>query len=167
MARQKNTQNVVARGHVTAVCISHKKGERKTPIDTAQCRANYGIEGDAHAGAGMRQVSFLAQNDIDTMKEHGIKPSPGDFAENVIVSGDAIDNIEQGDYLVIESGPVFRVTMIGKECHDSACPIRQQTGTCIMPSKGVFTEVTRAGKIKTGDSIERYIAEEYQCDETT
>lgn len=167
MTTHQSTHNDAAYGIVTAVCISRKKGERKFPVSSAHCRANYGIEGDAHAGSGMRQVSFLAQKDIDTMKEHGISLKPGDFAENVIVNGDILDTIQPGEHLVIKGGAAFRVTMIGKKCHDNACPIRQQTGNCIMPSRGIFTEVVQEGELKQGDTLVRYTAEEYQDADST
>ena len=45
-------------GKVIAVCISEKRGFQKTNIHTARLVEDWGIEGDAHAGKGHRQVSL-------------------------------------------------------------------------------------------------------------
>ena len=138
---------------IIAVCISEKRGEKKKPIDSAQCIKNFGIEGDAHAGTPTRQVSFLAVKDINKMKNLGIKISHGDFAENVVVDGDVLDNITAGNFLKIDDGPEFKVTQIGKDCHDHQCPIKVQTGKCVMPERGVFAIVIKSGTLKTNQII--------------
>jgi MOSC domain-containing protein YiiM len=140
-------------GIISAVCISVKRGTRKKPVETAYCREDYGIVDDAHAGPGDRQVSFLSSADIKTMEQLGIKPLPGDFAENIIVDGSLLTEAEPGDLLQVKDGPVFEVTVIGKDCHNSACPIKTQTGTCIMPERGVFTRVITSGELRSGQAV--------------
>jgi MOSC domain-containing protein YiiM len=108
---------------------------------------------DAHAGPGDRQVSFLSSEDIRTMEQLGIKALPGDFAENVIIDGPLLAEAEPGDRLQVADGPAFEVTVIGKECHNSACPVKTQTGTCIMPERGVFTRVITSGELRKGQVI--------------
>ena len=46
-------------GTIRAVCTSPEKGTEKTNVHTAVFRKDWGIEGDAHAGAWHRQVSLL------------------------------------------------------------------------------------------------------------
>ena len=53
---------------IVAVCISEKKGERKTPVASATLQVNHGIVGDAHAGDWHRQVSLLAMESIQKMQ---------------------------------------------------------------------------------------------------
>ena len=55
--------------HVEAVCLSHKKGIVKKEQDQVELMENWGIEGDAHAGKWHRQVSLLAGESIDGVKE--------------------------------------------------------------------------------------------------
>jgi|GEM_PF-305418 len=138
---------------IIAVCLSENRGEKKKTVDFAKCIKDYGIEGDAHAGSRLRQVSFLSVKDINIMKQLGIKISHGDFAENVVVDGDVLDNIAPGDLLKIEDGPQFQVTQIGKDCHDNQCPIKKQTGKCVMPERGIFAKVIKSGKLKTKQII--------------
>jgi MOSC domain-containing protein YiiM len=142
-------------GTITDVCISAEKGERKRPVACAQCRVDHGIEGDAHAGRGPRQVSFLAAEDIDTMRSESFEPHAGDFAENVVVEGPVLSGIQVGDRLEAADGPCFEVTLIGKKCHNAGCAIRRATGTCIMPTKGVFGRVITGGTLRPGQRLRR------------
>jgi len=47
---------------------------------------------------------------------------------------------------------ILKVTQIGKEC-PKPCSIYYLVGYCIMPEEGIFCQVLKPGKIKTGDSI--------------
>ena len=72
------------KGTITSINISKEKGVVKTPVDTAICKCNHGIVGDAHAGNWHRQISLLAQESIDIMTEMGVEGlTPGQFAENL------------------------------------------------------------------------------------
>ena len=46
----------------------------------------------------------------------------------------------------------MEVTQIGKECHND-CAIRRITGTCVMPTEGIFAIVVREGTVRKGDPI--------------
>jgi hypothetical protein len=74
-------------GTVVAVCTSAKKGQRKVDVGTAILIAGQGIEGDAHAGFAHRQISLLAVESIEKMKQKCGDLVPGDFAENLTVEG--------------------------------------------------------------------------------
>ena len=147
---------MTAHGRIVAICVSARKGERKKPVAHALCRADHGVDGDAHAGPGLRQVSLLACAAVRSLETAALRFAPGDFAENILVDGPALDDIQSGDRLVVENGPEFEVTMLGKQCRDAGCPIRQQTGTCVMPSKGVFARVVRSGALRPGQTITRW-----------
>ncbi|MCI5972851.1 MAG: MOSC domain-containing protein, partial [Anaerococcus sp.] len=54
---------------VISVNISEKKGTIKSPVPQIELRKNHGIVGDAHAGNWHRQVSLLAVESLEKMKE--------------------------------------------------------------------------------------------------
>lgn len=137
--------------HVLAVCISEKKGERKTPVESAELRENHGIVGDAHAGDWHRQVSLLAQESIDKMRALGLAVSAGDFAENITTSGIDLVSLPIGSRLQIGK-TLLEVTQIGKECH-TRCAIYHQAGDCVMPKEGIFARVLAGGTIASGTPI--------------
>ena len=53
---------------VGSLNVSTAKGTKKMPVDSVVLRAGWGIEGDAHAGEWHRQVSLLADEDVDGMR---------------------------------------------------------------------------------------------------
>jgi MOSC domain-containing protein YiiM len=138
---------------VIAVCRSEKKGTKKVPVDVVTVKENYGVINDAHAdGTTHRQVSLLAIESIDKMRNRGFELQPGDFAENITTRGIDWTGLPIGTKIEVGDGVVLEMTQIGKECH-AACAIRQQVGDCIMPREGIFTKVVRGGEVKAGDII--------------
>jgi molybdopterin adenylyltransferase len=137
---------------IIAVSTSLNKGERKKNIGEGLLLKGLGLEGDAHAGFEHRQVSLLAVESIDKIREQGLEVGPGDFAENLTTRGIDLVNLPIGTRLKVGKEAVLRVTQIGKECHNR-CAIYYQAGDCVMPREGIFAEVLLGGKVKTGDSI--------------
>jgi len=167
-------------GSILSVNVSTKKGEAKRPVPGAVLREAHGIEGDVHAGPGIKQVSLLAWESVEAqlalMREKGVKCphaeeltgeadaeadeprahdpytlNPGDYAENITVRGVDLKAVAPGDR--IEVGPaLLEVTRIGKECHQH-CAVFKRLGDCVMPREGVFTKVLRGGAIKAGDAV--------------
>ena len=138
---------------IVSLNISEAKGEKKTPVDSMRLVADSGIEGDAHAGPGHRQVSLLAAEDIDAMRRRIDWVSPGDFAENITTRGVELPALPVGSQLRIGDA-LLEISQIGKECHHG-CAIMQQTGDCVMPRRGVFARVLEGGEI-TNESTGSY-----------
>jgi MOSC domain-containing protein YiiM len=135
---------------VESVNIANAKGIAKHEVPEIVLRENFGIEGDAHAGAWHRQVSMLAGEAIDEMRAKGLDLAPGAFGENIVTRGMDWSKAGVGDTIVI--GEVeLQITQIGKECH-SRCAIYYTAGECIMPSQGIFAKVIKGGKIHAQNS---------------
>jgi len=130
---------------VVSLNISKEKGVPKTPVEKVLLVADHGVEGDAHAGPGHRQVSLLAAEDIAAMVEKGAAVSFGDFAENITTRGIDLAALPIGARLSIGDA-VIEKTQIGKECH-KGCAIMRKVGDCIMPRRGVFAKVIIGGEI--------------------
>jgi len=140
-------------GRIIAVCTSSEKGTKKNDVGEAKLIPDFGMEGDAHGGFGHRQVSLIASEDIEIMKAKLPELAPGSFAENLTTEGIDLASLSAGDRL--KAGEcLLEVSQIGKECH-ARCQIFEQTGECIMPTKGIFCRVITGGYVRTGDLIER------------
>lgn len=166
-------------GTILSVNVSTKKGEAKKPVEQATLRDDHGIEGDVHAGSGPKQVSLLAwesvEEQLELMKQKGVKCpkakelaskagaaapspddeyalSPGDYAENLTMSGVDLRSVKPGDVIVVGDGVRLEVTRIGKECHQH-CAVYKRLGDCVMPREGVFTKVLAGGSIAPGDAV--------------
>ncbi|MEP0813077.1 MAG: molybdenum cofactor synthesis protein [bacterium] len=135
---------------ILSVNLSTEKGTSKHPAGEIEIGAA-GVVGDAHAGAGARQVSLLAIESIERFgREEGREFSPGEFAENLTTRGflfgdvRVLDEISIGDVLL-------EVTQIGKPCHGGGGAIFRDVGKCVMPNDGVFARVVRTGRVSAGD----------------
>jgi MOSC domain-containing protein YiiM len=137
---------------VLAVNISEDKGTKKTNVGSGVLLKEHGIKGDAHAGPWHRQVSLLADESIQKMREMGLNVTYGDFAENITTQGVDLVHLPIGTEIRIGDSVTLRVSQIGKVCHDR-CAIYYQAGDCIMPKEGIFGEVVTEGEIKVGDEI--------------
>ena len=138
---------------VIAVCRSDKKGTRKEVVGEGLFKEDYGFVGDAHADCCThRQVSLLARESIDKMRNLGFDVGPGDFAENLTTEGIDLISLPLGTNISIGEGVTLEITQIGKECH-TGCAIFRQIGKCVMPKEGVFAKVIRGGIVGTGDQI--------------
>ena len=138
-------------GRVVAVCISEKKGTMKHPVEYIELKREHGILGDAHAGNWHRQVSLLANESVDKMREKLPGIPVGAFAENILTEGIEVHRLPIGTVLKIGETRL-EVTQIGKECH-MGCAIRKQVGDCVMPREGIFAIVLQEGIIRAGDPI--------------
>ena len=138
-------------GKVIAVCTSDHKGLQKHDVNTAHFSAEWGIDGDAHAGSWHRQVSLLSADKIEAFNKRGANVIPGAFGENLVVEGFDFRALPVGTLL--RCGDVLlEMTQIGKECH-SHCEIYKKMGECIMPREGVFARVIEPGSISVGDEM--------------
>lgn len=144
-------------GKILSINVSKEKGTIKTPVTSADLLVDHGIVGDAHAKNWHRQISLLADESIEKMREALDENAfnilkPGVFAENILTTGIELKTLPIGTQLKIGE-TIHEVTQIGKECHHG-CEIRQIVGDCVMPREGIFTKVIQSGKIYVNDPIE-------------
>ncbi|EKF85080.1 MOSC domain-containing protein [Methanobacterium formicicum] len=154
MIKSASSENVkkFEYGEVIAVCTSPLKQTRKINVKECLVKENHGLVGDAHSSSQThRQVSLLAQESIDKMKDMGLDVHPGDFAENITTSGIELVTIPIGTRIQV-GDCIMEITQIGKECHNR-CAIYLQAGDCIMPREGIFARAITGGKVKTGDKV--------------
>ena len=141
------------KGEVVEVCVSDRKGIKKTPVGECTVLENYGIEGDSHAsGEYHRQVCLLAEESIGKMTAQGFEVGSGSFAENITTRG--------LDLLAIPIGAKMRlgevlleITQKGKECHDG-CAVYKEIGACIARTEAIFGRVLEGGRVRAGDKVE-------------
>jgi len=150
---RNNIRPHAAKAKVISVNISAAKGEQKSPVPAITLIADYGIEHDAHAApGGDRQVSLLAAESSDKLRDQLPDLAPGAFAENIVTAGITLHAFPIGTQLRIGTA-LCEVTQIGKDCHDHGCAIRRAVGDCVMPREGVFVRVLAGGIARPGDEI--------------
>ena len=128
---------------IKAISISDRKGMRKKNIESTQLIADFGLKDDAHAGKWHRQVSFLAEESIETMRAKGLDVVAGNFAENITTEGLDLTSIRVGTHLKIGESELV-ISQLGKICH-TRCAIYHQAGDCVMPREGIFGVIVQGG----------------------
>jgi MOSC domain-containing protein YiiM len=136
---------------IHAISISPRKGMRKTNVDSVRLLGDFGLENDAHGGKWHRQVSLLAQESIQTMRDKGLDVVAGNFAENITTIGIDLLSLPVGTHLEVGASEVV-ISQIGKVCHHK-CAIFHQAGDCVMPREGIFAVVLRGGILHVGDPL--------------
>ena len=125
-------------GTVRAVCVSKRKGTRKTVVDgPVTIEAHHGVAEDAHAGDWHRQVSLLAWESIEKARARGLDVKEGDFAENITTEGINLMALPLGTQLKIGDDVLLELSQQGKVCHKK-CAIFYLAGDCIFPREGIF-----------------------------
>jgi MOSC domain-containing protein YiiM len=140
-------------GRVVAVSVSERKGVKKANVEVGRLLEDHGLENDAQAGDWHRQVSLLAMESIEKIREKSLEVAPGDFAENITTEGIWLWELPIGKRLKLGKDALAEVTQIGKECHNR-CAIYHQVGDCMMPREGIFVRILTGGSIEPGDTIE-------------
>lgn len=137
---------------IKAISISDRKGMRKSNIDRTTLLEGFGLEHDAHGGKWHRQVSLLAEESIQFMRNKGLDVVAGNFAENITTEGIDLMQLAVGDHLRLGKTELI-ISQLGKICHNR-CAIYHQAGDCVMPREGIFGVVLTGGEISVGDEIE-------------
>jgi len=137
---------------ILAACFSEKKGTVKENIGTIKLIEDLGVEGDAHAAPGKRQVSVISIESHRKLNEKGLNVCPGDFGENLTIEGFMPHELPVGTKLKVGDVELV-VTQIGKECH-VGCAIKKQVGDCPMPREGIFVGVVKGGEVSVGQFLE-------------
>ena len=138
---------------IIAVCRSEKKGTRKEAMAEGIIEEDYGLVDDAHADCCTHcQVSLLAVESINKMRNLGFDVGPGDFAENLTTEGIDLISLPVGTEVSVGKEVTLGISQIGKECH-TRCDVYYQIGECIFPKEGVFARVIRGGPVRAGDQI--------------
>ena len=145
------------KGRIVSINCSPTKGVAKSPVLEAVLIEEFGLEGDAHAGDAIKQVSLLALESIKKQEscpkvKTGIELKPGDFAENITTEGLSLIELKVGDKLKVGTEVVLEISKIGKDCH-RYCAIYYKLGDCIMPREGIFAKVLKGGIVRRGDEI--------------
>jgi len=145
------TANHTVQGRIVAISTSTRRGTPKSNRSEVLLIENWGMENDVHAGNWHRQISLLAMESVQKMRDKGVPVRPGAFAENLTTEFIDIPNLSIGTRIIIGDSEL-EITQIGKECHQK-CAIFYRAGDCVMPREGIFAIVKKGGVIKVGDTI--------------
>jgi len=139
--------------HVVSVNTNTRKEFKKLPKREARLVADFGIEGDRHAGRPERQVSILNAETVEELAERGMPVSPGVLGENITVEGIAVMDLHQGARLKIGRDAELEITGDRPACREML-DVHVDCLKAMVGRSGKMARVVRGGTIRPGDNIE-------------
>ncbi|WP_314146488.1 2Fe-2S iron-sulfur cluster-binding protein [uncultured Leifsonia sp.] len=162
-------------GEVVGVHVSSKHTFSKGPVDRIRLIENFGVEGDAHAGAtdqhqyhikrfgarpNLRQVHVIHAELFDELDEKGHVVRPGDLGENIATRGVDLLALPTGTRLHFGSDAVIELTGLRNPCVQvedfqpgllKHVAVSKPTG--LERKAGVMSVVISGGIVKPGDAV--------------
>ena len=129
----------------TGMVPSGSKAYRKSAVLKKGC----GIENDA-PHSRIREISIISFDSINKfIKTSGLAPRPGDFGENIIISGICFSCFKLLSKIKI-CDAVLEIVQLGEPIISSH---HQFYGFRLLPNEGVFCRVLKDGEISVGDEV--------------
>ena len=124
----------------------------RVPLQQALLIANHGIEGDRKAGHNpIRQLNLLSLEWLTAVGPKGYKTEPGQFGEQIIVAGLAVESLEPGARLQLGNEACIEVTKSRTGC--DRLELAQGRSIEGLGSVGVLAKVLSGGTIRVGDPV--------------
>ncbi len=137
---------------LVSVNTSAEKQFRKLPRSEARLVANFGVEGDRHAGRPDRQVSILNAETVDELAQRGMPVEPGILGENITVAGVAVMQLHEGARLRIGQAEL-EITGDRPVCREML-EIHVDVLKAMVGRAGKMARVVRGGTVRPGDPID-------------
>lgn len=124
----------------------------RVPLQRANLIAGYGIEGDQKGGHHPdRQLNLLSREWLVALQPQGYKTEPGQFGEQIIISGLAVESLEPGAYLQLGSEACIEIVKTRTGC--DRLELAQGKTIKGLGPLGVMARVIVGGTIGVGDPV--------------
>jgi MOSC domain-containing protein YiiM len=124
----------------------------RTPVESANLIAGYGIEGDRKGGNPKRNLNIITFETLEALREEGLSTQPGQMGEQIVIQGLDVGKLAVGDKLKI--GDAAIVELIS---HRTGCQrfehIQGKTPQEATGRMGVMAKVVAGGTIAIGDPV--------------
>lgn len=124
----------------------------RVPLQRANLVAGHGIEGDRKGGGNpTRQLNIVSLEWLATQQAKGYKTDPGQFGEQIIVSGVAVESLEPGTRLQLGEEACIEITQHRKGC-EKLVAAQGKTIEGLGPL-GAMAKVITSGAVAVGDEV--------------
>ena len=125
---------------------------RKLPQAEGRLIADFGLEGDRHAGRPQRQVSILNAETVDELARAGMPVQPGVLGENITIEGVAVMELPDGIHLRIGEAEL-EITGDRPACREMLA-IHRDALKAMVGRSGKMARVITGGTVRPGDFVE-------------
>ena len=125
----------------------------RIPIDEAELIEGHGMRGDAKSGHNPnRQLNLISTAWVQGMGDIGYKTKPGEFGEQMVLDGLAVEDLQPGDRLQLGSAARIEITKARTGCSRLEL-VQGQIDENAMISIGMLAKVIASGTIRVGDEV--------------
>jgi MOSC domain-containing protein YiiM len=146
--------------HIASIVYTPADVERRPPkryariaLKRAILRPGHGIEGDAKASGGKRQLNVLLAEDVEELHAQGFHTAPGELGEQLVIAGLGPSTLTVGVCLRLGESAVIELTKPRTGCQRFAaiqgCPPNAADGRL-----GFMARVLHGGEIAVGDAVQ-------------
>ncbi|GAC1381726.1 MAG: MOSC domain-containing protein [Ktedonobacteraceae bacterium] len=161
-------------GRVVAVCRNPEAGLSKQVVDRAQLIADWGVEGDYHAGKfvrhrylakkdakqpNLRQICIVDAAVFTQLAAKGILVGPGMMGENIALAGLAIMQLPVGTQLTVGTALIelteIRIPCVqlnGIDARLLRAVVTREQGKKVFLA-GMMARILQGGLVKEGDQV--------------
>ena len=137
---------------LVSVNVNAHKQFRKLPCPEGRLVADFGLEGDRHAGRPQRQVSILNAETVYELADRGMPVTPGVLGENITVEALPVMELADGTRLRIGEAEL-EITGDRPACRE-LLEVHPDALKAMVGRTGKMARVLKGGTIRPGDSIE-------------
>jgi MOSC domain-containing protein YiiM len=137
---------------LVSVNTNTKKEFKKVPRLEGRLVADFGLEGDRHAGRPERQVSILNVETVAELAAKGMPVAPGILGENITVEGVPVMALADGARLKIGDAEL-EITGDRPACKEML-DVHADALRAMVGRSGKMARVVRGGVVRPGDPIE-------------
>jgi MOSC domain-containing protein YiiM len=137
---------------LVSVNTNAQKQFRKVPRAEGRLVADFGLEGDRHAGRPLRQVSILNAETVHELAERGMPVEPGVLGENITVEGLPVMQLADGARLRIGDAEL-EITGERPSCREML-EVHRDALKAMRGRAGKMARVVKGGTVRPGDPIE-------------
>jgi len=137
---------------LVSINTNTKKEFKKLPRHEGRLVADFGLEGDRHAGRPQRQVSILNVETVAELASRGMPVAPGILGENITVEGVPVMDLSEGARLKIGDAEL-EITGDRPACKEML-DVHVDALRAMVGRSGKMARVVRGGVVRPGDPIE-------------
>lgn len=138
---------------IFGVYVSPKRGEGKIAVESAELVADYGIQGDAHAGQNpQRQISLFEIEVLRELAAENIRVAPESLSANLITEGINLRTLEPGARLRVGEA-VIELCETRKPC-GSLTKLDHRLPKRLYQQCGLMGRILKGGVVHPGTEVE-------------
>jgi MOSC domain-containing protein YiiM len=121
----------------------------RVAVQQAYLLANHGIEGDAKATNGKRQLNVMLAETVEDLRAEGLRTAPGELGEQLVITGLNPSDLAPGIHLRIGDRAIIELGKLRTPC-DRFAHIQQVAIEQVVGRIGYMARVIADGPIVIG-----------------